>query len=30
MFDKMMPLKDAVEGYRIFDSMEAYKVIFIP
>ncbi|PKS12901.1 hypothetical protein jhhlp_000241 [Lomentospora prolificans] len=30
MFDKMMPLKDAVEGYRIFDAMEAYKVIFIP
>lgn len=28
MFDKMMPLSEAVEGYRLFNAMEAYKVIF--
>lgn len=28
MFSKMMPLSDAVEGYRIFDAMEVQKVIF--
>jgi len=28
MFDKIMPLSDAVEGYQIFDNMQAQKVIF--
>ena len=28
MFDKMMPLSDAVEGYEIFDKMQAQKVVF--
>ncbi|SPO02706.1 related to formaldehyde dehydrogenase [Cephalotrichum gorgonifer] len=28
MFDKMMPLSEAVEGYRMFDAMEVQKVIF--
>jgi len=28
MFDKFMPLSDAVEGYDIFDKMQAQKVIF--
>lgn len=30
MFDKIMPLVDAVEGYAIFDSMKVQKVIFKP
>jgi len=30
MFDKMMPLEDAVDGYKLFDEMGAQKVIFIP
>jgi hypothetical protein len=28
MFDKIMPLSDAVEGYDIFDKMTAQKVVF--
>jgi hypothetical protein len=28
MTDKIMPLSDAVEGYELFDSMKALKVIF--
>jgi hypothetical protein len=28
MFDKIMPLADAVEGYEIFDKMRAQKVVF--
>lgn len=28
MADKVMPLSEAVEGYRLFDSMEVQKVIF--
>jgi threonine dehydrogenase-like Zn-dependent dehydrogenase len=28
MFEKMMPLSDAVEGYEIFDKMQAQKVVF--
>ncbi|KAG9247836.1 chaperonin 10-like protein [Calycina marina] len=28
MFDKIIPLSDAVEGYEIFDKMQAQKVIF--
>ncbi len=28
MFDKIMPLADAVEGYDIFDKMKAQKVVF--
>jgi hypothetical protein len=28
MFDKIMPLTDAVEGYEIFDKMQAQKVVF--
>lgn len=28
MSDKVMPLSQAVEGYRLFDNMEAQKVIF--
>ncbi|PSS03844.1 alcohol dehydrogenase GroES-like domain-containing protein [Coniella lustricola] len=30
MFDKIMPLQDAVEGYELFDKMKAHKVIFKP
>lgn len=28
MFDKIMPLSDAVEGYKLFDEMKAQKVVF--
>lgn len=28
MFDKIMPLEDAVEGYELFDKMKVQKVIF--
>jgi len=28
MFDKIMPLSDAVQGYDIFDKMKAQKVVF--
>lgn len=28
MYDKIMPLSDAVEGYDMFDKMKAQKVIF--
>jgi len=30
MFDKIMPLADAVEGYDLFDKMKVQKVIFRP
>jgi hypothetical protein len=30
MFDKLMPLADAVEGYDLFDKMKVQKVIFTP
>jgi hypothetical protein len=30
MFDKIMPLDQAVEGYELFDKMKAQKVIFKP
>ncbi|KAK0623363.1 chaperonin 10-like protein [Immersiella caudata] len=30
MFDKLMPLVDAVEGYDLFDKMKVQKVIFTP
>ncbi|KAK4171930.1 putative S-glutathione dehydrogenase [Triangularia setosa] len=30
MFDKIMPLSDAVEGYDLFDNMKVQKVIFEP
>jgi hypothetical protein len=30
MFDKIMPLADAVEGYDLFDNMKVQKVIFRP
>lgn len=30
MFDKIMPLTEAVEGYDIFDKMKVQKVIFKP
>jgi hypothetical protein len=28
MADKIMPLSEAVEGYSLFDNMQAQKVIF--
>lgn len=28
MFDKILPLTDAIEGYEIFDKMQAQKVVF--
>jgi len=28
MFEKIMPLSEAVEGYEIFDSMKVQKVVF--
>jgi hypothetical protein len=30
MFDTIMPLDQAVEGYDIFNKMQAQKVIFKP
>nr|XP_036577574.1 alcohol dehydrogenase, GroES-like domain-containing protein [Colletotrichum truncatum]KAF6784572.1 alcohol dehydrogenase, GroES-like domain-containing protein [Colletotrichum truncatum] len=30
MFDRVMPLSDAVEGYNLFDLMKVQKVIFTP
>lgn len=30
MFDKIMPLQEAVEGYDLFDKMKVHKVIFRP
>ncbi|KAH8782885.1 alcohol dehydrogenase GroES-like domain-containing protein [Diaporthe sp. PMI_573] len=30
MFDKIMPLSEAVEGYDLFDNMKVQKVIFKP
>ncbi|KAK2604442.1 hypothetical protein N8I77_007373 [Diaporthe amygdali] len=30
MFDKIMPLSEAVEGYDLFDKMKVQKVIFKP
>lgn len=30
MFDKVMPLADAVEGYDLFNNMKVQKVIFRP
>ncbi|CAK7245672.1 MAG: hypothetical protein STHCBS139747_007257 [Sporothrix thermara] len=30
MFDKIMPLADAVEGYDLFDKMKVQKVVFTP
>ncbi|KAK1751921.1 alcohol dehydrogenase GroES-like domain-containing protein [Echria macrotheca] len=30
MFDKIMPLAEAVEGYDLFDKMKVQKVIFTP
>lgn len=30
MFDKIMPLSEAVEGYDLFDKMKVQKVIFTP
>lgn len=28
MFEKIIPLSDAVEGYDLFDKMKVHKVIF--
>jgi hypothetical protein len=28
MFDKIMPLSDAVKGYELFDNMRAQKIVF--
>lgn len=28
MFEKIMPLSEALEGYDIFDKMQAQKVVF--
>lgn len=28
MADRIMPLSEAVEGYRLFDEMKVQKVIF--
>ena len=30
MFDKIMPLSEAIDGYTLFDKMQAQKVIFKP
>jgi len=30
MFDKIMPLTEAVEAYELFDKMKVQKVIFTP
>jgi threonine dehydrogenase-like Zn-dependent dehydrogenase len=30
MFDKIMPLSEAVEGYELFDQRKVQKVIFKP
>jgi hypothetical protein len=28
MYDKVMPLSEAVEGYDLFDKMKVQKVVF--
>lgn len=28
MFDKVMPLSEAVEGYDLFDKLKVQKVVF--
>ncbi len=30
MFDKIMPLTEAVKGYELFDKMKAQKIVFTP
>lgn len=30
MFDKIMPLTDAPEGYDLFNKMKVQKVVFTP
>lgn len=30
MFDTVMPLTEAVQGYELFDNMKAQKIIFKP
>ncbi|OLN81794.1 putative zinc-type alcohol dehydrogenase-like protein YbdR [Colletotrichum chlorophyti] len=30
MFDRIMPLRDAAEGYALFDQMKVQKIIFTP
>jgi len=30
MFDHIMPLSEALEGYDIFDKMKVQKVVFKP
>lgn len=30
MSDKIMPLREAIEGYEIFDQMKVQKVVFDP
>lgn len=30
MFEKIMPLSQAVEGYDMFSKMAAQKIIFVP
>ncbi len=30
MFEKIMPLSEAVEGYQLFDQMKAPKIVFTP
>jgi hypothetical protein len=30
MFEKVMPLSEALEGYDLFDRMKVQKVVFEP
>lgn len=30
MFDQVMPLSEAVQGYELFDQMKVQKVMFTP
>ena len=30
MFDHIMPLEEACEGYDMFDKMKVHKVVFVP
>jgi hypothetical protein len=30
MFDKLMPLSEAPEGYAIFEERKVQKVVFLP
>lgn len=30
MFDNIIPMSEAVNGYEMFDQMKVHKIVFIP